>query len=335
MTGDPLVVRLMRQFRAGLITAEAAQMAEMAARWAQIERAIEADLISLAAEVDRLNRTGKPVSRWKIYRLSRYRRLIDQINGELTKYTRYATDLVSGRQADLLEQGISNAEDAINAVMAESANYFTGFDILPVSAIENMVGLAGDGSPLRALFNASWPEATEALLSTLIEATAKGQHPLQTARLMREAFGVGFQRSMTIARTEQLRVYREASRQQYQESGIVRGYRRLSAKDFRVCAACLFADGKFYPVDVPFEEHPRGRCTPVPTVMGSDIQWLTGKEWFKQQPESVQIGILGKGRHAGWKNGLFGLDQVIKRRENETWGASLVPRPLKELVANA
>ena len=72
---------------------------------------------------------------------------------------------------------------------------------------------------------------------TLIVGTAQGWNPRKTAARMKGDLAGGLQKALTIARSEQMRVYREATRAQYERSGVVSGQRRLSAHDDRVCPA--------------------------------------------------------------------------------------------------
>lgn len=331
---DPLVVRIVRAFKAGLLAQEQVQMAEMAARWFQIERRLNTEFEALALEIELRNQAGERVPISRLVRMDRYRSLLAQTHAELRGYTDYADTLISGRQREWGRLGLVNAGEAIQASYAGAGQVIGAFNVLPVDAIEAMVGLAGDGSPLRALLKDSWPDAVNGLTRALIEATTLGKNPRDTAQAMANGFGVGLDRAMVIARTEQLRAYREANRMQYQASKLVEGYKRISARDSRVCPACLFADdGTVYPLEQYFEEHPQGRCASVPVVIGIPaVTWQDGSTWFTAQSPEVQKDILGEGRFQAWQDGLFDLSDVVKRRENETWGASLVSAPLSELV---
>ena len=333
-TTDPLVIRIIRQFKTDLMRQEAAQMAEMTQRWFQIEQRLQAEFLALALEIEQMQQQGTAVGRWKLAQMARYQTLLDQVARELEQYADYAAGLTGRTQAEWGGLALEQALEAISAAGTDAGLILTGFDRLPVSAIQNMVGLAGDGSPLRALFVASWPEATDAMLQALIDSIALGRGPIATARDMANRFGVGLDRAMRITRTEQLRVYREATRMQYQASQVVEGYYRVSARDSRVCPACLIADdGTIYPLDVPFAEHVQGRCGMAPALIGAPrLKYQTGEQWFVKQDAARQQLILGKGAYAAWKSGKFVLLQIVKRTEDPVWGAAFVPRPLKELV---
>lgn len=331
---DPLVVLVMRKFKADLFAREKEQVQVMTLRWLEMERVLQGSFDALAQEIDQMRRDGESVSRWRLAELARYQSLLDQVRAELSKYNRFAAEEISATQLELAGMGIDNAGDAIRAYYASFGRVAGAFDVLPVSAIEFMVGNAGDGSPIAKLLRASYGDSVDGITSELIKAITLGKNPRETARAMANGFGVGLDRALNIARTEQLRVYRESSRAAYQKSKVVSGYKRLSARDTRVCAGCLFADdGKLYDLGTPFEEHPQGRCSPVPVVIGLPaVTWQDGTSWFVSQPESVQMSILGRGRFEAWQEGKFELKDVVARRENETWGASYVPASLHDLV---
>lgn len=215
--------------------------------------------------------------------------------------------------------GLQNAGDLIRA--AAQPKVVVGFHRLQASAVEFAAGFAGNGTPLYELLTESYPLVVDAIASEPVSSLALRPNPVQTARKLRDQFGIAFDRSLVIARTEQLRPYRLASLMQYRESGIVRGYRRVAAKSVRTCMACLIADGRFYPVDEPFEEHPQGHCTSVPVVIDAqEITWETGPAWFMRQPQHVQCEMMGKKTYAAWKDGLFKLGDIVHRHEDDVWG---------------
>lgn len=321
------VVRLARQFREALLQQELAQMQEMTTRWLQIERVLDLTFTLLAFEVQEIK---PPLTQGKLIRLERYRSMLQQVQAELERYNRYAAGRITDAQSYNLAQGVTNAGELITA--SYPASVLPDFHHIPSTAVEFAVGFAGDGTPLYDLLAESYPTTVQAITQQLVTGLAMGVNPVENARRMRDAFGMALNRALVITRTEQLRPYRYASLAQYQESGVVRGYRRVAAKSTRTCMACLIADGQFYELDVPFEEHPCGRCTPIPVVIGQpEIAWETGKEWFIKQAPAVQRGMMGPGTFTAWQGEQFDLEDIVKRHEDDIWGNSLVPRPLKEL----
>jgi SPP1 gp7 family putative phage head morphogenesis protein len=320
---EPQVVQVAREYKDALLRKEAAQMQQMASQWLNVEKSLEAQMSALALEIERMRARGEVVSAGKIVQMERWQALQQQAKVEIAKYDRFAGGAIEAGQREFANLGVESAGEAIRASFADYRQAAGTFRQLPRAAVEQMVGLAGDGSPLRALLAESYPKAVDGMLKELVKAVGLGINPRDMARAMARGFGIGLDRSLVIARTEQLRAYREASRAAYQESGLVSGYKRLAAKQERTCAACLMSDGEFYELEAEFEEHPNGRCTLVPVVEGlPEVEWETGKDWFLGQDEEVQRGILGGGYDL-WAEGEVELEDFVGREEDEVWGAVL------------
>lgn len=325
----PLVVDVMTGFRAALLRAEEAQMAALAARWTLVENAliglVEQAAVDLAAE----QAAGRAASLWKLRRMERYQSLLAQTRWQLDLFNAETARQVANEQRVIGRLAIEQAGDLIRS----ASTVPIGFDRLPIEAVESMVGLTGDGSPLATLLRAAGPQVEQRMAEALVRSTALGINPRETARrAVRDGLRMGLRRALVIARTEQLRVYREATRQAYIASGVVKGFRRLATKDSRTCMACLMADGEFYELGETLREHPQGRCALVPVVIGMPaLTWQSGATWFRAQDAATQRAMLGPGRYTAWRRGAFDLDALISVRHNEVWGDSVAVTPLAQL----
>lgn len=325
---DSAVIVQLRSFKASLLREESTQMREMAQRWLQVERALDGNMAALAERMSNIARDGGTVTGGMLWQESRYRILLSQLTDELGKYTRYADRTITDRQAQLARLGIDHAVSAIEAQGVRS-----GFARLPVEAVQNMVGLAGDGSPLRTLLQASWPDAAQGMTNALVRGVALGWNPRKTARAMAAGSTRSLDRMMKVARTESLRVYRESSRQSYINSGVVTGYARIATHDKRVCPACLMDEGHVYELNEEMPEHVQGRCSMIPYCRGvPNPQWKKGEEWFNEQDAATQTSILGKGKYEAWQAGRFDLGELVTVKPNATWGDSLQVTSLRDLT---
>lgn len=325
---DSAVIIAMRSFKRDLLRQEQTQMRAMANTWLSVERRLSGDMAALAERMSSVARDGGTITEGMLYQDARYRYLLSQLTDELGNYTRYAERTITERQAQLARLGIDHAVSAI-----ETQGVRVGFARLPVEAVERMVGLAGDGSPLRSLLTATWPDAAQGLTQQLINGTALGWNPRKTARAMAQGSTRSLERMMLISRTEGMRVYRTTNVESYRASGVVRGYRRLAARDSRTCLACLVRDGEFIELDDEMAEHPSGRCTCVPIVIGvPEPTWQLGRDWLVEQPAKTQIEVMGQGRYNAWQRGMFGLDEAAQIVPNAIWGDSLAVTALRELV---
>lgn len=322
---QPEVIQVLDRFRAQLLDREEEQFREMAKRWLGVERALEARMrdISVTA-AERGIFTLSQLERW-----DRYTELLRQVRDEVGRYADVVGAEIARQQIDILGLSIEASREALSAVGVTVA---AGFNSVKTSAVRDMVGLLADGTPLTKLLRASWADGAAAMTGALIRNTALGVNPRKTASEMRREVGGSLDRMLRIARTEQLRVSREATRESYEKSGRVLFYRRLASKSLRTCAACLIEDGRIYRLDEPFVEHVSGRCSLVPVTDTADVQWTRGKQWLLDQPPEVQREILGPGRYDGWKAGKFSLEDIPKVHADETWGDSLQVRSLRELL---
>ena len=336
---DPLAVLSMRRFKAQLLARDAEQMRIMARQWTGVERQLDAHISALAREIDEKRRNGEIVSQTRLYQLQRYKSLKAQTEEEFSRYANWATTEVTEQQRALAKLGLDHGARAIGDVYAQHGMVGT-FDRLPVQAAENMAGLAGDGRPVGVLLKnrinphysderalSAWTNLTD----TLVRNTALGINPRETAEAMRDDLAGGLQKGLTIARTEQLRVYRQANQQQYQESGVVSGHKRLCDHTDRTCIACLADEGTLYPVTEPIFDHPAGRCTSVPVVKGlPELQFETGEEWLSNMDDEDARKIMGNERYEAWKDGTP-MKDFITYTDHPTWGRGLTPTPASKL----
>lgn len=324
---EPTVVRMAREFKANLLLREQAQMQQMARSWLRVERSLEAQIAALSLEIA----GDEMASVSKVLRLERTRVLLAQAKDEVRRYTTGAERTIADQQQQLGQIGIDNAAALIHASYPPFAA--AHFDILPVDAIESMVGFAGDGTPLGKLLANAWPDAAQGIKDALIKAVALGTNPRETARRLNDGLSLGLNRILTITRTEQLRAYREATRMQYEQSGVVTSYKRIAAHDARTCAGCLLSEGKIYQTSQALDEHPQGRCSTVPVVKGMPaLRWTGGATWLRQQDADTQRSIMGPGAYDAWKRGDIALGDLVKTTQSETWGGAVAQRPLSELV---
>jgi len=328
---DDDVITLMAKFKKDLANAEKSQMEAMARRWIRLEESIKDSIELLARQIAERRDIGAPITQGVIFRLQRYQALLGQIQAEMNLYSSYAVAIIADTQEQIATQSLNTARFALEAA---APGVTATFAPLPVSAVENMAGLLGNGSPLHTLLlnNATQAKLIDDMTFALINGTARGINPRKVARQMMDKLAGGLNQALTIARTEQLRVFREAQRQQYQSSGVVEGYFRLATREDRTCPACLARDGEFIPVGEVMPEHPQGRCAQVPKVVGVDApQWLKGVDWFNQQSSTTQKSILGDARFTAWKNNEFNFEDIAAVRYDGVWGRSLQTVPLKNL----
>ncbi len=321
------IVEVMSQFRRDVQAGEDVATRALANGWLSVERRLQ-DSVELTARVlldeQRAGRTATPNM---ILRHERFQMLLEQARAEVDRYATNAERIIAGRQRDLVGLGIQHASEAIQTVSANAQ-----FNRLPVAAVQNLIGLSGDGSPLKTLLQDSYGAGADGILEEMVRGVATGKGPVSIARaVVRQGLSRSLDRMILISRTETLRVYRTASLQTFVNSGIVKNWIWKCALSLRTCVGCLAMDGSVHPMSEPFGSHPACRCTMLPWVTGVDKpQFETGEQWLASQPEATQRKILGKGSFDAYKAGVpFGHFATIK--QDATWGASVQPTPVSTL----
>ena len=331
----PTVYQVVSAFKAQLLREEQDAQRRMVTAWRRVETELEDSVESLAFRLDEMAKGGINVDNQRAVNLASRQGLLRKAKAEIDEYVdRVAEPEVFERQDRAIRTGVQQAQSAIDAA-GDGIISARSFDRLPVEEVRGLVGLAGDGSPLRAtLLNQYAYSGVDGIMAELVTGVGVGRGPREMARrAVRNGLSRSLNHMLVVMRTETLRSYRAASMEQYKHSGLVEGYKRLATKDSRVCLGCLLRDGEFYELGEIMPEHPNGRCAMVPVLIGGQAAtWQSGADWLIQQDEPTQISIMGSQRHAAWRDGQFELEEAVKVTPNETWGASIGPKPLKDLV---
>src|SRR5699024_8554490 len=150
-------------------------------------------------------------------------------------------------------------------------------------------------------------------------------------------FNGGRNRALTIARTEQLDAYRDASRRHnLANRDVLQGWRWIADLSDRTCRSCLAMHGTDHPIQEagPIDHH-QGRCTRVPITkswadLGVDADeppdaTPNAADWFEQQPEQVQRDILTNRGYEAWRAGDYPMSDWSARRSTPGWRDSRTP----------
>lgn len=318
---EPRVVTVIREYRDALAQRELAVMQDMANQWVKIEQRLDSDIVALQLTMAQKAGENRVITQQMVWREERYQILKGNLAEAVKDYNRdYLVPTISKAQGDFGLFGIQAATDAIRASF--TASFGPDFKVLNREAVETMVGFLGNGSPLNTLLKNDYPEALEGLTQALINGVVRGASPIQVANEMTYGMGMGLDRSILIAGTEMNRTYRSAVIQEYRESGVVTGFRRLVLKA-GACMACLFLDGERLETKDELDDHPRGHCQAVPEVVGVGApKWETGPEWFKGLDPAQQEEKLGPELFEKWQKEGFDLAGLVSKEHSSEWGST-------------
>lgn len=341
----PEILRLSNRYRDQLLRRERAAATRMVHYYGTTWGKLQPQIKKLQVEVDLLRDAGEDITPGKLWRLDRMKAIQRQASQQLDKFVPFAERTVKDTKREAIAAAQRDAPAIVRGTYPADMPIKINFATMPRAAVEQMVGFLADGSPLRGVISKYTKSAVNDFGDTLVTSLAMGWGPRRTARALRSAYGMGLTDALRLARTEQMRAYRESTRQSYLSSDVVKEWERLVAVDDHTCMACIMLDGKRYPLSEPMDDHVQGRCTMLPITktyheMGVDVDEPDfsremAQDWFLRQDADTQEKMMGKGMHAAWKAGVFKLEDIPKLIRSDVWGNSWVPRSLRDLVGEA
>jgi SPP1 gp7 family putative phage head morphogenesis protein len=193
----------------------------------------------------------------QLFREKRFRDFLQQADAQLSVYANNSGSLIGTIQTQFAQAGLQTTQGLLTTLTRE-------FNLLPVDAINNIIGFTSDGSPLVDILLKRYGDSYKDVAQTLITSTAQGLNPKETAKLIGESLQGNLSDTLRIARTEQMRAFREASLMQMQESGVVDGWEWITEPD--ACEFCESMEGKVFPLDESMDTHPNCRCIQSPYI---------------------------------------------------------------------
>jgi SPP1 gp7 family putative phage head morphogenesis protein len=228
---------------------EKKEMLLFASKWGVVEK----NLNSLITELTE----KEAITENQLYRLDLYKEFLTESKKQVNQFSQISAEIIAENQRVYAKAGLETTQDIIELVRVR-------FNRLPIKAVNNMIGVSSDGTPLYELLKKSYPETVAKLTDTLITSTALGRNPNVTARLMKEDMQGNLTRALRIARTEQISILRETSRMQMEQTGFISEWEWLAEPD--ACDFCSENNGKRFPITQLFETHPNCRCANLPVI---------------------------------------------------------------------
>lgn len=336
--------RAARRFRRELLNNERAAASAMVRAYGASWRAVSLDVDRVSRQIAEARASGETISPAWFYQLNRAQSLRAQIEAELRRFGASAADMTEGLQAAAVgAAGRHTAELVDLAAGVRPTGIEVPFDVLPTEALQDLVGFAADGSPLRVVYGEIAGGVADRVTDTMASAVAAGLGPRETARLIRRQFGAGLVRALLVSRTETLRAYREAAHRNYEANAdVLEGWIWHATLNTRTCAACWAMHGSFHKLDERLDDHPNGRCTPVPAVkpwqaLGYDIpdnrpQIEPGAVEFGRLTPQEQEQVLGKAAFAAFNDGAVSLEQFATHKHSDEWGDTVQVASLRQLL---
>lgn len=349
--------RKSQEFRNALARGDRAAAHTMVSQYQAAYNRISQDITRTQGAIAALRDAGVPRDQW-MWRLTQERRLLqlrESVLANLGKYGEAANAIVLGATTEAAASAVGQASELIHESLPNGLAVSPSK--LPDMPMEWVAGEArlndwamqqlGAFQPTEYFMQQMGYHAAEAIHSAVQEGITIGENPRLIARRMRDSLGGSLSRSLTIARTETLRVYREASRQVYQAAppGLLTGWKWIAACDLTTCPACWANHGRTFPLSMPMPAHPNCRCTMAPATASwedlgfgttpQDVQVPLGKDLFRKLPEEHKARILGPSRYKAYKGGGATLQDMAGLRVHPYFGESVQVNSLRRMNAAA
>lgn len=337
--------RLARAQRRALLDVDGRLASDLVDAYSSAWQRLRPQVDDLAARIQAARDAGEEVSLGWLAREDRLRELERRIVAEVGQIAQSANGAITTAQHQVIGLAQQHASAAVTEALGPPpAGAFFSFNQLHPEAVRALVGDLAEGKPLAALLDALGPEAAQSVKAALTDGVVLGHGPAQIARAARAAFGGNAVRATTVARTELIRAYKNATLASYRaNSDVVKGWRWISSLGPRSCAACVSKHGSEHPLTETFHDHPRGRCAASPIVrswaeLGFDVPEATpvavqtGEDWFAAQDADVQRRILSPAKMAAYDAGDIALADLAGAQRSRAWGKTLVERSLTDAV---
>lgn len=328
----PDILEIADEFRRELLKRDRKAALRLIAAYGKAWDRLKKNLDRLTADIAAARAKGEPVNQFWLIRQERYLLLLRQVSDEMRKFTDVAEATITKEQSAAVKAGLGQSAILMETA-AETAGISATFNKLPMDAVENLVGTLGNGSPLRSLLDQLPRAGRQIVEEGLIQGVALGWNPAKTARVIRDGLEGNKIRALTIARTETLRAFRQATIQNYRANAdVITGWYWRSSRSRRCCIACIALDGVFFPLTQPMKFHVRCRCTLIPGIKGVKVD--SGVAWFNKQDAETQKAIIGT--DAGYKalkTGELGLKDFVGLDTDPLWGESYYQLSVKRARA--
>lgn len=337
---DSPLIQQVKRLRAAQYAREEAELRRLVDAYRAIDRDVRKDAELLARDIlEKYSARGIPTDD-QIYRMKRYRELMDAVAREMRDYETFMRVEVRTQSRLEIELGEQAARN-LAQIAARGVGLDVEFRALNVEVIDQLIGFLDPRGPLYRRLGQLGPWTAEQVSEHILSSVAKGLNPRTTAAQLiarmagavTDGLGMGLTDSLRMMRTVQLYSYREANRASYLANrDVVTGWIWWAELDGFTCPSCIAMHGTEHPLTQELDDHHNGRCTMLPQVIGATNDVVPGAQWFESLNEEQQRAILGPGRFEAWKDRKFIIADLPTQRDDEVYGKMRTAKTLKELV---
>jgi hypothetical protein len=289
---------------------------------------------NVAALEAALGALTEPATAQQMRELRDFQMLLKNINSEMDAFAQMASEGAGRLQAGAVNVATQTAYAQV-AAQAGGAQVIAGLWQQPdPAALQNIIQYASSEA-FQAAMARFGANAAAQFGDAMLALTAQGLNPRAIAEHMSRWLGIPYAWAENATRTMQMYSYRASSHALYRSNPrVVEGWLWRAALDPRTCMSCVAQHGTRHTLEEELRDHHRGRCAPVPIVIGStwvdDVQ--SGETWFTRLPEAQQRAMMGPGMFDAWRRGDFRFADLSRPYYDPIYGGMTRQATLRELL---
>ncbi len=300
-----------------------------------------AALARLQQQVERLERQMREAddaTLAQLYRLDRYRTLIDQVADEMN---RLGSRLAQATHAAAVNAASVGAEAGIN-IGRLSANGPRGdaFMLLDRATVERAASFVNPQNPLYRRLVRDYGRAwAEVIAQQYVSGVAQGWNPRRIkAAILRTLTTAVPAHIETTIRTAQIWTYHTTQQAVWQTSGLVDYWTWHAALGQpRTCASCIAKHGSQHPVTEVLRDHHNGRCAQIPHVAGTPERDIpSGESVFSAYSQQQQMALASAAgwlpQWRAWQDGAIKFSDLSRAHDDDVYGPMFTQASLKSLL---
>lgn len=291
--------------------------------WQQTRRRLN----EVVREVVRLQGQGQRLNRAQIAQLAAFQ----QLEAELRQRLALMSSETGQEIRQLQQVAVDLGSRYTTAVVREQDK---DASLTPFLGAAVALGFLPNGQPVETLFDPLADKTVDKTLDILAMGALLGWTLRAIVGLIRDdGFGAGLSHTMRVARTEGQRPYRQVIQQIFVlNDETLAGWYWMSQADSHTCASCWAMHGTYHTFDEELDDHPNGRCVPMPAVRGVGLNVATGSQRFAALSTTQQLEILGPAKLEAYQAGKIQLSDLVHRQHNPIWGSVRREASLKQAL---
>ena len=327
------------QYQRQLVQEEDATVQRMLTAYQRLLRTGSPIDRAMQALVDRITTMEEP-SPQDVQDLKAYQDFIATVKQDMDGFSA----IYQNEAANLTESAASIANQsaldmAVANVPIAQGEITVGWNQPDPRALADLVSIV-DNDTWRANQAAYGDNAAEYMSDVILGMVAQGKNPRFIARGITDAMNTPYAWADNTVRTAQIYSYRRVSHLAYASNPqFIEGWVWQATLDPRTCFSCVSQHGRLYKIDQTLNDHHRGRCSPLPKVVGTSWHqsMQSGEDWFKsltaKEHQVYRASIRNNKLYDAVLNGDVPFNELSVPYQDSVYGEMMRQVTYKEIVS--